>query len=93
MLFRSYNETNDRYYTKTNLTTQGVGIMFKKDFNKWNDLFFWKNWKLKRLEKKEKAEIETLEKIEKEIENLPSSEKPNYLPSYIQLKRDSIQNR
>ena len=24
---KAYNETNDRYYTKTNLTTQGVGIM------------------------------------------------------------------
>jgi len=32
---KAYNETNDRYYTKTNLTTQGVGIMYKKDFNKW----------------------------------------------------------
>ena len=31
---KAYNETNDRYYTKTNLTTQGVGIMYKKDFNK-----------------------------------------------------------
>lgn len=30
---KAYNETNDRYYTKTNLTTQGVGIMYKKDFN------------------------------------------------------------
>ena len=38
---KAYNETNDRYYTKTNLTTQGVGIMYKKDFNKWSDLFFW----------------------------------------------------
>ena len=25
---KAYNETNDRYYTKTNLTTQGVGIMY-----------------------------------------------------------------
>ena len=48
---KAYNETNDRYYTKTNLTTQGVGIMYKKDFNKWNELLFWNKWKLKRLKK------------------------------------------
>ena len=44
---KAYNETNDRYYTKTNLTTQGVGIMYKKDFNKWSDLFFWNKWKIR----------------------------------------------
>ena len=48
---KAYNETNDRYYTKTNLTTQGIGIMYKKDFNKWNELFFWNRWKLNRLKK------------------------------------------
>ncbi|MDO4164556.1 MAG: translocation/assembly module TamB domain-containing protein [Bacteroides sp.] len=52
---KAYNETNDRYYTKTNLTTQGIGIIFKKDFNKWSDLLFWSNWKLKKT-KKEKSE-------------------------------------
>ncbi|WP_294628412.1 translocation/assembly module TamB domain-containing protein [uncultured Bacteroides sp.] len=49
---KAYNETNDRYYTKTNLTTQGVGIMYKKDFNKWSDLFFGK-WKLRNKRKQE----------------------------------------
>lgn len=53
---RAYNETNDRYYTKTNLTTQGIGIIFKKDFNKWNDLLFWNKWKRK---KKSKAESDS----------------------------------
>ena len=48
---KGLNETNDRYYTKTNLTTQGIGIIFKKDFNKWNELLFWNKWKLKRLKK------------------------------------------
>ena len=51
---KAYNETNDRYYTRTNMTTQGVGIIFKKDFNKWNELFFWNRWRLKRAAKKEK---------------------------------------
>lgn len=48
---KAYNETNDRYYTKTNLTTQGIGLILKKDFNKWNELFFWNRWKLKRMKK------------------------------------------
>lgn len=48
---KAYNETNDRYYTKTNLTTQGIGIMYKKDFSKWNELFFWNKWKLRQLKK------------------------------------------
>lgn len=52
---KAYNETNDRYYTKTNLTTQGIGIMYKKDFNKWNELYFWNNWKIKKLKKKAEA--------------------------------------
>ncbi len=59
---KAYNETNDRYYTKTNLTTQGVGIMFKKDFDKWRDLYFWEKLKLKRMEK----QIKKLKKKEEE---------------------------
>lgn len=53
---KAYNETNDRYYTKTNLTTQGVGIMYKKDFEKWSDLFFWNKWMLRNKRKREEAE-------------------------------------
>ncbi len=49
---KAFNETNDRYYTRSNLTTQGIGIIFKRDFNKWNELFFWNKWRLKRLRKK-----------------------------------------
>ena len=44
---KAYNETNDRYYTRTNLTTQGIGIIFKKDFDKWAELLFWRRWKRK----------------------------------------------
>ena len=36
---KAYNETNDRYYTKTNLTTQGVGIMYRKDFTNFSEIF------------------------------------------------------
>ena len=60
---KAYNETNDRYYTQTNLTTQGIGIIFQKDFEKWNELLFWKKWKLLQLKrlraKKEKSENKT----------------------------------
>lgn len=38
---KGYNETNDRYFAKSTLTTQGVGIVFKKEFNSWKDLFRW----------------------------------------------------
>ncbi|MBO7171459.1 MAG: translocation/assembly module TamB domain-containing protein, partial [Bacteroidaceae bacterium] len=36
---KAYNETNDRYFIQSSLTTQGIGIQFKKDFNRWRDLF------------------------------------------------------
>ncbi|WP_373720785.1 hypothetical protein, partial [Bacteroides heparinolyticus] len=52
---KAYNETNDRYYTRTNLTTQGIGIIFKKDFSRWKELLFWNKWKLRRLKKKQKT--------------------------------------
>lgn len=36
---KAYNETNDRSYIRTNLTTQGIGIIFRKDFDNWYELF------------------------------------------------------
>lgn len=36
---RIYNETNDRYFIKNTLNTQGIGFIIKKDFNGWKDLF------------------------------------------------------
>ncbi|MBQ2969404.1 MAG: translocation/assembly module TamB [Bacteroidaceae bacterium] len=30
---KGYNKTNDRYFTKTSLTTQGIGLLFQRDFN------------------------------------------------------------
>ncbi len=38
---KGYNQTNDRYFTKSTLTTQGIGIMYKKDFDTWHELFRW----------------------------------------------------
>lgn len=37
-----YNKTNDRYFTRNSLNTQGVGVVMKKDFTKFSDLFFWR---------------------------------------------------
>jgi hypothetical protein len=39
---KAYNETNDQYYTRSNLTTQGIGIIYRKDFDTWKNLFLWK---------------------------------------------------
>lgn len=34
-----YNKTNDRYFTRNSLTTQGIGLLLKKDFTTLSDLF------------------------------------------------------
>lgn len=36
---KAYSKTNDRYFTKSSLTTQGIGIAVKRDFNTWRDVF------------------------------------------------------
>ena len=46
---RVYNQTNDRYFTRNSLNTQGIGLIIKKDFNTPRDLFKKKkkliNWR------------------------------------------------
>ena len=39
LALKVYNQTNDRYFTRSSLNTQGVGIIMKKDFNGLRDLF------------------------------------------------------
>lgn len=36
---KAYSETNDRYFSKSSLTTQGAGILLKRDFSSLKDLF------------------------------------------------------
>ena len=36
---RVYNQTNDRYFTRNSLNTQGIGFIIKRDFNGFWDLF------------------------------------------------------
>lgn len=39
LAIKVYNQTNDRYFTKSSLNTQGIGIIMKKDFGSWKELF------------------------------------------------------
>lgn len=36
---RVYNQANDRYFTRNSLNTQGLGLILKKDFSSWRELF------------------------------------------------------
>ena len=47
LALKVYNQTNDRYFTKSSLNTQGLGIIMKKDFNGLRDLFSTKKRKKK----------------------------------------------
>lgn len=45
---RVYNQTNDRYFTRNSLNTQGLGFIIKKDFTSLRDLFGVKRKKKKK---------------------------------------------
>ena len=45
LALKVYNQTNDRYFTRSSLNTQGVGLIMKKDFNHIGELFHWKKQK------------------------------------------------
>ncbi|MBR6030750.1 MAG: translocation/assembly module TamB domain-containing protein [Bacteroidaceae bacterium] len=36
---KAYNQTNDRYFTQSSLTTQGIGIKFQRNFTRFLELF------------------------------------------------------
>ena len=38
LALKVYNQTNDRYFTRSSLNTQGIGLIMKKDFNNLHDL-------------------------------------------------------
>ena len=56
---RGYNMTNDRYFTKSTMTTQGIGFIYKKDFTRWGELADWfanfKKYRKEKLRKKKEA--------------------------------------
>ena len=39
LAIKVYNQTNDRYFTRNSLTTQGVALIIKRDFTSLSDLF------------------------------------------------------
>lgn len=47
-----YNKANDRYFTKSGLNTQGIGLILKKDFSNFRDLLGIKRKQKKNVKKK-----------------------------------------
>jgi hypothetical protein len=39
LYLKAYNQTNDRYFTKSTLNTQGVGLSYIHDFESWKTIF------------------------------------------------------
>ncbi len=39
LYLKAYNQTNDRYFTKSTLNTQGVGLSYVHDFESWKTFF------------------------------------------------------
>lgn len=37
--FKAYNMTNDRYFAKQTFNTQGIGFIFKREFDNWRNFF------------------------------------------------------
>ncbi len=58
-----YNQTNDRYFTRNSLNTQGVGLIIKKDFNSLSEIF----GKKKKKNKKKKDQTVTIDNINDSI--------------------------
>jgi len=39
MYLKAYNQTNDRYFTKATLNTQGIGLSYLHEFETWRNIF------------------------------------------------------
>ena len=39
LALKAYNMTNDRYFAKQTFNTQGVGFVYKREFDNWRDFF------------------------------------------------------
>ncbi len=53
LALKVYNQTNERYFTKSTLNTQGFGVILKRDFDGFGDLFGIKKRKAKKQEEPE----------------------------------------
>lgn len=56
---KAYSKTNDRYFTKSSLTTQGIGVALKRDFMRWKDLMRSFVPKKRRKAKAQRQEVKT----------------------------------
>ena len=63
-----YNQTNDRYFTRNSLNTQGIGLLLKKDFNGISNLF---GTRRKSAKKATTSEQKATEGSEKENDDQP----------------------
>ena len=75
---RGYNETNDRYFIKSTLTTQGIGLIYKKDFDNWRELF--------KVFARKKSKEKTQQKIQ-EPENIPAAQQKREAWLHINEKK------
>lgn len=75
---RGYNQTNDRYFTKSTLTTQGIGIMYKKDFMNWKELVDWFLRRRKARSSKQKKDDD--DKYIQKDADLPAAQKKRTSP-------------
>ena len=88
---KAYNETNDRYFTKNSLTTQGVGIVVQRNFNNISELFSRKTKRNKKKDKTTKKEKGTTKKADRQTiktksatpgeKSGPQPEKTPYAPA------------
>lgn len=63
---KAYNKTNDRYFSKSTLYTQGIGIMVQREFDSWKSLF-----RFRRRHKKQDTTRNAMQEKAKEQKPLP----------------------
>lgn len=76
---KAYNQTNDRYFVQSSLTTQGLGIQFKRDFNNWKEAF--------RRQKKNDNQTKTKTKTKKQNENKNEKENEKRAAKKIEISK------
>ena len=67
---KMYNQTNDRYFTRSSLNTQGLGIILKKDFTTLGDLFGIRRKRLEVLENSEASVVPEASTVEEEKDSI-----------------------
>lgn len=75
VIIKAYNQSNDKYYTRTTLNTQGLGIMYKKDFNVWKELLPWYKKKTETSLPKDSIPSSSKEIVTPIVPNNPQSKK------------------